>query len=164
MNYHQPRERLVDGKPSGVWDYTNYNDNQRAFWREGYCAGWPSWCDLPFDPEKDRIFAPWFRSQAGKDAYVAEKYLPFKHKFHDDGHPNAEACNECKKEYDLDHRLAFHDDRPDPESMHKCVVCGTFTSGQGWLGPWFTWWLCKDHRNRETVATLYTIGDSFGSD
>jgi hypothetical protein len=112
MNYHQPRQRLVDGKPSGVWDYTNYNDNQKAFWREGYCAGWPAWLDLPFDPEKDSVFMNQFRDQAGKDAYVAKNYAPFKAKYHDNGHASAEECYACKKEYDLDHSLQFHEDRP----------------------------------------------------
>jgi hypothetical protein len=163
MNFHKPRERLVDGKPSGVWDYTNYNDNQKAFWREGYCAGWPSWADRPFDPEKDSIFAGFFRDQAGKDAYVAEHLAPFRAKYHDNGHANAEECCACKKEYDLDHTLRFHDDRPDADTQHKCEVCGTFTSGQGWIGGYFTKWLCQAHRNRESIAKLYTVGESFGS-
>lgn len=163
MNFHQPRERLVDGKPSGVWDYTNYNDSQRVFWREGYCAGWPAWADRPFDPEKDNIFMGMFRDQAGKEAYVAKHLTPFRHKYHDNGHANAEECCACKKEYDLDHTLRFHDDRPDADTQHKCEVCGTFTSGQAWVGGYFTKWLCKDHRNRETVAKLYTVGESFGS-
>jgi hypothetical protein len=44
MNFHKARELQKDGKPSGRWHYTNYNDSLKTIWPEGYCADPTSPC------------------------------------------------------------------------------------------------------------------------
>lgn len=85
----------------------------------------------------------------------------FKHKYHTNGHATLEEACECYKSYQLDHSLRM--DQVTSSTMHKCQVCGTWTQAIATVGPWLHFYLCDDHRNREEVAKLFSIGESWGS-
>ena len=91
-----------------------------------------------------------------REAFVAGKY-------HDGGHETEEEAQECYKQYVLDFRLRFQEDRENASQQHRCEVCKAWTSGYVQIGAYRMHMLCAEHRNRDTVATLFDIGESWES-
>lgn len=136
MNYFDARQRK-DKK----WDYTCKNDG--AIWPVGYCDKYH-----PMDKEAcSKIGMPF------NPAYL-EKEERFKHKHHTDGHSSKEEACECYRNYLLDQQLRFSEDREDPDTLHKCAVCKTMTSGTAEI-DYQQWNLCKEHRTRDCVEKLF---------
>lgn len=164
MNFYAARElHDADGKGLGKWNYTNYNDNQKATWAVGYCAGWPEYLDKPWDPVK----LPWFHSAENFREHV-EKISKFKEKYHSQlgtPHCSAEEACECYRQYQLDNNLVFTlvpKEDPRVSSLQRCKVCNEFTANQAMVNHQ-VWHLCDVHLNRETVEKFYSVGESYGS-
>lgn len=137
MNSYKARQRK-DKK----WDYTCKHDGY--VWPVGYCADFRAWT------EQDEI-----KYGKNPDAALAES---FKHRHHCEGHGTEEEACECFRQFMLDQRLGFRDDIENPEELHRCKApgCNEMTSGEGSC-DYSHWWLCKSHRNRETVDKLLPI-------
>lgn len=147
MNYDKARQRKDLN-----WDYTTAND---GFIRPiGYCAGW-NWSEA-FDPDHDWAWGNADHWQADKND--AET---FKHKYHTNGHTTQQEARDCYKEFELDNSLRL--DRVTSSTMHKCQVCETWTQRLATIGPWISYHLCDNHCNRENVAKLYSVGESWHS-
>jgi hypothetical protein len=159
MNFHKARERHdAEGKPTGVWDYTCYNDNQKATWPEGYCHKWRPLQDTNIGRE-------WTEHEIMEHARHKEKY-------HEVGHRTALDAVNCHREYELDRLRFWGEDRltHKPDSLHRCKAegCEKYCASFADIPGSQTWTLCEDHLNRETVEKLfppYTDGEaeSFGS-
>lgn len=81
------------------------------------------------------------------------------------GHATAEDACEHHKQYLLD-GATFHDDSPDPQTLHRCEApdCTNMTDGSARVpGGIISRTLCKEHRNRETLAALISVGESWHS-
>jgi hypothetical protein len=144
MNYDQARQREGTKK----WDYTRRNDDH--IYPLGYCGRY-SWAE-PYDPTKHY----WI----DKDHYErlkAEGDL-FKDKYHTTGHDTPEEACECYKEYLLDSSLDLN--RETADTQHKCEKCGAWTTKMAMVDRWSLYHLCDEHRNRETVAELFSVGTS----
>ena len=81
------------------------------------------------------------------------------------GHDTADEAYAHQKEHMLERSLRFDEDRANPRTMHRCDAadCTTMTSGGARVGGYFHKHLCAAHRNRETVATLYRVGENWES-
>lgn len=142
MNWYCARQRESDGR----WDYTNRNST--GTYALGYCAGWRE-----LDHEHlGKIFGvdrlPWFEQDL-------EKRRAHQGKYHADGHATAGEADACYRQYQLDNELRLHDPPADPDALHKCAVCGTFTAGMAEIGEHWHRHLCDAHRTREAVAGLF---------
>jgi hypothetical protein len=117
------------------WDYTCRNDGR--IWPVGYCAG--RHVEVLQVPEDER-----------------EPY-------HDHGHETAEEARECYKHYQLDNEL--HLDIKMASQQRKCEAdgCGAWTQGMARVGGHVSFVLCDEHRNRENVEKLYSVGESWTS-
>lgn len=137
MNYYQALQRESDKR----WDYTKTNDGRTR--PTGYCAGWHEWQDLPVwsDEENAHHRAEW-----------EQKVVPYKAKYHSDGHAVAEEAVECYRQYELDQdlRLGIRDET----AQGKCAVCEEWTQLRAMVGMWQCP-LCEAHNNREEVEKLY---------
>ncbi len=142
MNYLKARQRESDKR----WDYTLMNDG--LVHAAGYCARWLPWPDLvPINP------------------VLVEQYNASRPQHHVDGHATAEEAEACYKTYLLDGSLRFYDDQPSARQLIRCQVadCQVYTSGSAAVGGYERWSLCAEHRTREIVATLLTVGESWES-
>lgn len=117
------------------WDYTCQNGTR--IHPVGYCAG--KLVDVMEIPEDER-----------------EPY-------HEHGHDTPEAARECYKRYMLDSRLRLDGKMSDQKRMCEAEGCEEWTQGVARVGPMISFVLCDDHRTRETVETLYSVGDSWSS-
>lgn len=84
-------------------------------------------------------------------------------KYHDGGHETEEEARECYKQYTLDFNLRFKEDSENASQQHRCRVCNSWTSGYVQIGGYELIILCAEHRNRETVATLFEVGEIWES-
>lgn len=78
-----------------------------------------------------------------------------------EGHSTpTEAC-EHYKEYILDTRLVFREDKPDPKTVYRCSVegCSELTSGTVQVGQLHFFHVCSKHRNREAVVNLFEVSE-----
>lgn len=115
MRHFRPAERIIDGKPGGLWHYTMRH--QDVTLPVGYCA---DGCE---------------------------------------GHPTKEEACQHYQQYLLDHELGFS---VDPDVMLRCAVCQEMTTGRGHVS-WHTWALCPAHQNRDEVAKLHVVWESWES-
>lgn len=136
---HQPRQRKSDSR----WDYTISSDEEGWAHPAGYCAGWREWT------EKDVQLL--FNGNAELAAKELAERLPFKQKYHKDGHATAEEATKCHREYELDQELHFF---VDPRSQEHCQVCGEWTQGRARLGEFQYFILCNNHQKRSVVTEL----------
>jgi hypothetical protein len=150
MNYDCPRQRETDKR----WDYTSSN-RRTGTYPVGYCGGW--WLDEKFDPQR----FIWMDEEQYN--HEVAKHIPFREKYHTNGHATKEEAYECYKTYMLDLYLDF--DKVDTDHQNKCKVCGEWTQKGAWIrgGHMHEWDLCDKHLNRETVEQLFDIGDSWHS-
>jgi hypothetical protein len=147
---------LIEGR----WFYACRNPQKGTF-PVGYCAGWhyDQWIE-----EASTILPPDVDDHAhAKLIGLAQELLPFKAKFHDDGHATEQEANECYRQFQLDTGLAFS--RPVSGELHACEVrgCQNCTTNSASLHDAIctTWYLCDDHLNRETVEKLYNMTESW---
>lgn len=150
MNYYGALQR----KDTLRWDYTKTNDGKT--WPVGYCRGW--------EERTEEELIEKFGTVLGKGIYKdQEKERPDKDRYHVDGHETkAEAC-ECYKQYVLDHHMRL-DAGQSPDTQHRCEVAGC----EGWtqthaVVDMHPFYLCDEHRNRETLEKLYSVGESWSS-
>lgn len=155
MNHDAPRQKL-----DGTWGYTSANDNQvRPI---GYCN--------PFFEFSESTKSCLFGTDDAGVARYKEYIAPYRAaneagKFHDGGHQTAEEACACYKQYILDFDLKFHPEVKNPNTLHKCAVdgCGVMTSAAASLDSLHRYNLCPEHCNREEVAKLFNIGESWHS-
>lgn len=154
MNYYGPRqvEPGADRPDAGLWRYTCRNDDR--IWEVGYCG-----------PTRDcqtchgRTFVTHEPcAECGGKGYVTVERCP--------GHPTAdEACAHYRL-YVLDCLIGY-DMRSDPAIQHRCEAegCDAWTQTAATERPLGRhWWLCDEHRNRQTVERLYgDVGTSVSS-
>lgn len=77
------------------------------------------------------------------------------------GHETAEQAQDHFKEYVLDDMI-YKDDSEEPRQLNRCQFagCKTLTDGRASNHQYYKYYtLCKEHRNRESVATLMHIGE-----
>lgn len=150
MNYDSPQQREKDKR----WDYTSYN-NSTGCHPIGYCGGWRM-------PEKTRPHQRLCMGSEHRFNLSKAELEPFRNKYHTDGHATEEEAYGCYKQYLLDNSLRL--DGFDPKQQNKCVVCDSWTQKSARIGYWFADYdLCDEHLNRETVETLFSVGDSWHS-
>jgi hypothetical protein len=143
VNHYKARQREIDGR----WDYTSGNSREGTH-PVGYCHAY-----RPFTPER----CTWMTAQQCDKENTEQ--APFVAKYHADGHATElEAC-ECYREYLLDRRLRLYDPPSDPDTLHKCAVCGAMTAGMAEVDMEH-WFLCDAHRNRAEVEKLVPHGRS----
>jgi hypothetical protein len=132
MRILRPRQR-TDGR----WEMTVSSDEERWCHPAGYCAGWPS-DDLP------TVVSPELCEQ------LRQRRLPFRDKYHDDGHGSANLARACHREYELDQCVRV---RHDPETQHKCALCGAWTNTTVEVGNVVPRRvvLCSQHQGRDDI-------------
>jgi hypothetical protein len=93
-----------------------------------------------------------------------EKLAPLAANFHDTGHATEAEAQECYKKYMLDTSLRLTPKEPEnPHQLNRCQVCGTFTACHAYVGAYQIFTLCPEHQTRETVESLYEVGESWES-
>ena len=111
------------------------------------------------DPNADRPDAGKWRYTNMNDGRVwAEGYCA-----ECPGHDTKDGAYEHQTQYVLDRVMRL--DGQDPHVKRQCAVegCEEWTHGFADVDM-SVFFLCDEHRNRETVAALYgSVGDSFGS-
>jgi hypothetical protein len=80
----------------------------------------------------------------------------------DGGHETAQEARDCYKRFLLDQRL--HLDRQMTNQQNRCVAagCDRWTSGYAEVDQRI-FILCDEHRTREVVESLFTVGTSCSS-
>lgn len=123
-------------REGGRWDYTCMNDGR--IWAVGYCAG--KYEDV---------------REAAEPA-VAVNY-------HENGHATPEEARECYKRYLLDTSMVL--DARLSQQQRKCEAedCDEWTQGLARIGPMESIVLCDQHRTREKVEKLFSVGESMSS-
>lgn len=156
---HLAARQLADGPSAGKWHYTLANSRTGTH-AIGYCA--------PYDACPAGCYLGKVHDGAGGGVTcetcgargVVELGEPCP------GHDTPEEAAEHYRQYLLDKRLRFVDDRPEANVQTRCVAagCGAWTSGGVWIAGWVNFALCADHRTREAVSALYaTVGESWES-
>ena len=148
MRHYKARSRSTDGR----YDYTvSTKEGARPV---GYCTGW--------DPFTERQLGVVFHSKEELDKANAEMAV-HKDKYHTDGHANEQEACECYKQYLLDNNLRL-DGHTLSDQQLRCEICGEFTQGMVIIaGKYNHFILCDEHRTRECVEKLLTIGESWES-
>ncbi|KKN46043.1 hypothetical protein LCGC14_0677370 [marine sediment metagenome] len=86
-----------------------------------------------------------------------EKYLAY-HK-----HATKEEAEECYKKYELDNNLRLNAGTIGEETLVKCHECKEFTNITTTVNGWRMYYLCDEHRTRETMEKIFVVGESFHS-
>lgn len=152
MNYYSARE-ITDpatGQGTGLYHYTCANDGK--VWPVGNCSPLES---CPDCKDRDPPFGPIDCGRCGGNRLV-RKENPCS------GHATVEEAYEHQKQYELDHANL----NGAMEGMQqKCAVCGEWTQRVAHLGHGHmrSFVLCDKHCNRESLATLYSVGESVSS-
>lgn len=79
-------------------------------------------------------------------------------------HANASEACECYKKYCLDKKLVLG--LKNEDSMERCQAkgCGEFTQLYATIrGQLRMWTLCENHNNRETIESLFEVGEFISS-
>lgn len=142
MNHLAPRQRRTDGR----WDYT-MNGHP---W--GYCRAYE-----PIPVEGGAVPPQWAQEWNAK-------IEPLRDKFHTDGHATRQEACDCYARYLLDTHAFYCDQEPEnARQQQKCQVCGAWTACSAQVGGYHYFILCPTHCNRECVAGLLEIGESWES-
>lgn len=135
MNTELAAQRDSDGR----WQWVMNNRNNPV----GYCRGWTEWTQ----EMADRIHWPLddiLRRQQEED-------VPFRHKFHTDGHATKEEAERCYYDFCLDH--VREGTMLDEQRRCQFPGCEAWTQkylDNPQLGMVFHFvCLCDEHRNRE---------------
>lgn len=152
MNYYRARE-ITDpatGQGTGLFHYTCARDLE--VWSVGNCSPLES---CPDCKDRDPPFGLIDCGRCGGKRLV-RKANPCS------GHATVEEACEHQKEYELDH--ARFDAVLDNE-QRKCVVCQAWTQRMAQVGHGLmhSYALCDLHCNRESLARLYSVGESVSS-
>jgi len=78
-------------------------------------------------------------------------------------HDTAEEAQECYKRYMLDTRLRFDVRLKGHKRQCEAEGCEEWTQGLASLGGLDAFVLCDEHRDREHVEALYSVGESWSS-
>lgn len=142
MNHLCARQRQSDNR----WDYT-YNG---VAW--GYCR--------EYEPlaEDGRVIS----------AEMAEQHNaqmePLIGNFHADGHATEKEACDCYKRYMLDTALRLQTEEPaNASQQNKCRICQKWTACHAGVGPYFLVTLCPEHQTRESVESVYEVGENWQS-
>ena len=143
MNYYQACQR-----EDGRWDYTRTNDGVTRPY--GYCAGWVEYT------KEDAM-------RLGEPELLRENdlTLPFKDKYHTDGHTTETEAVLCYRQYLLDQRLRLN--KVLTTTQYQCRVCGAWTNLYAELDHTYHWPLCGQHNNLAVVENLYPNGTSWAA-
>jgi hypothetical protein len=147
-----PRRDPETMLPLRAWDYVCEQDNGQVV-RVGYCAGWVDW-----NEEQALIdYGLAFLEHAKKEF---EHTLPFKAKYHSEGHPTMVEAEDCFREFLLDQHLVFVTKPMDP-AYRQCEVagCGKLTRLYATMSPAsHLIHLCAEHHNRSGVELVFPPG------
>jgi hypothetical protein len=139
MAWYTPKQKLDTKR----WDFTC--TNSAGTFPMGYCAGWKEWTQV----DADRI-----HMSLASLKKEEERALPFKHKYHSDGHEtSAEACD-CWRDYQFDQeRRAYVSE----ETQRKCAECGEWTSHVVVIGNELphNFFLCVKHQDDAAVKKIW---------
>lgn len=140
--YYQPLQRTEDSR----WDYTRGTGSSPAH-AIGYCAGWHEWTDEEL--ARISIGREWIETER-------QRLLPFRDKYHTDGHATSREAHDCYENFLLDTQLVFHTKESE---QHKCKVCGLWTQTLGsFLGEEHRYaYLCRDHANRDGMKAALDL-------
>ena len=85
-------------------------------------------------------------------------------KYHNDGHETEGEAQKCYKEYLLDKELRLEGhELADTKRMCEHDGCEVWTSKMAEISPTRSFILCDEHRTREVVSGLFSVGESMGS-
>ncbi len=115
---------------------------------QGYCAGWRG---DPDEAEKQRLtnlFGTDFVERLKKEWDV---YLPFKDKFHTDGHATSEEASACWDQYELDTQVRRY---KSDQHQNRCEVCKEWTPNITELGEFKRYHLCDTHDTKEALQKV----------
>lgn len=78
------------------------------------------------------------------------------------GHDTPEVAMEHQRQYEVDHAVL---DGTVYTSYHACQVCGRLTNRTAMWGPgnMDMAWLCDDHRTRDHLRALVSVGHAIAS-
>ena len=138
MNYYGARQKQDTKK----WDYTCRNDDR--IWPVGYCGGWKEY-------NKEDVTKR--LGEGMYDGLVREQNqsLPFKSKYHTDGHDTKEAACSCYRAYLLDQKTRFGEQQ---NQQKKCEVCQKWTQKFAETSMDIHY-LCEEHLNKETLEKIF---------
>ena len=142
MNYYGPRERMKDGKTSGVWDYTNLNND--VIYPIGYCQGW------------EETLHPTLIEFFGKEqvAEYDKQRRRFFTKYHKDGHKTAEEARNCYRQWLLDNDITTTKYEP----AKPCHQCEKPTENVVVIGSWPRYSLCEEHPLLPFLERNFKVG------
>ena len=152
MRYYMARElRDSVGNATGLFHYTvSHNEDVHPV---GYCAGWT------YDTPAPRWMGAGMEEMLRKER---ERALPFREKFHTNGHRSRDEACGCYRAFLLDLRTTY-DGRFD-DRQEKCLACHAWTQGYATVEGTEVFVLCDAHRDRGTLETLYHgIGERWRS-
>ena len=133
MNYYAARQRK-----DGRWDYTCKSDGYIS--PIGYCS-----------PYREPKVDEWFWTPESIKGYQAQKEF-----HHSDGHATAEEACKCYKKYLLDTTLRV--DCENEDVQYKCEICKAWTTHYAIVDGSDTYHLCDEHRTKEIVESLFSVG------
>lgn len=141
--FYRVRQRQSDKR----FDMTVSSDDEGWCHPIGYCAGLK---ELVTDEDYQKAFPFAADNPAMLKSFRAdhEKRLPFKDKYHKNGHATAEEAEACHQEYEFDQELRFSTSE---REQHKCEVCDAWCQGQAHLGEFNRFYVCPEHANRQGV-------------
>ena len=84
--------------------------------------------------------------------------------YHEVGHETEGQARECYKQYLLDNELRLEgQELADSRRMCECDGCEVWTGKMAAISPTRSFILCDEHRTREVVSGLFSVGDSMSS-
>lgn len=170
MNYYQAREIKRDGKGSGLYHYTVENDGYVM--AVGYCSPWENCPDCKSDSrfdaggylrDEDGSFKKDEKGQVIKCSTCNGSGLVQK-KDPCPGHATEEEACEHYKQYQLD-KMVIHGPKKEQWPKEKCEVenCDSeATYLANFLGC-HVHQVCEKHANRESISSLFRVGQSWSS-
>jgi hypothetical protein len=147
--YIQALQRESDKR----WDMTSGTGSSAAH-AIGYCAGWREPATGEEAERLEKQLGSGFVESLNRDT---EAKRPHQAKYHRDGHATAAEADACYQQYQLDNELEFYGKPTGKvDTLHACKRpgCSEFTAGMARLGQHRHFYLCDEHRNRETVEFI----------
>jgi hypothetical protein len=147
--------QVLQRQGNGRFDMTVSSDEEGWAHAIGYCTGWRG---DPDEAECERLTKMFGEGFAERLQAEWKERLPFKDKFHTDGHATREEAAACYRQYELDCEIRFWDSKSEQK---KCQVCEVWTTHRAELGESLSrhFILCPEHATREQVATLMEKND-----
>jgi len=151
MNYYQPLQK----EDTKRWDYCCHNKRTGTY-PIGYCAGWRDFNVKEAEKRYGTATAQWMQKEKEENLHLKEKY-------HKGGHASSEAACECYRQYCLDTKLRLNAGTFS-EAQYRCQVedCLAWAQKEAQVDHQ-RFILCEEHMTTETVASLFSVGTSFGN-